>query len=121
MPKGKKFDAAEKHFRQKEIEYQRTIRILRDKLKQCNQDKESILAEKLQLEDEIQSIQQRSISVLSPVEYDCDKNFRDRHYQSCKNGGHYVYDLEGTGIGTIVRVKCPVCGIEEDITDYEVW
>lgn len=44
-------------------------------------------------DDEIRSIQQRSISVLSPVEYERDKEFRERHYQICKNGSHFIYDL----------------------------
>lgn len=60
-------------------------------------------------DDEIRSIQQRSISVLSPVEYERDKEFRERHYQICKNGSHFIYDLQGTGIGTVVKIRCPVC------------
>lgn len=72
-------------------------------------------------DDEIQSIQQRSISVLSPVEYERDKEFRERHYQICKNGSHFIYDLQGTGIGTVVKIRCPVCGVEEDITDTSCW
>ena len=72
-------------------------------------------------DDEIRSIQQRSISVLSPVEYERDKEFRERHYQSCKNGSHFIYDLQGTGIGTVVKIRCPVCGVEEDITDTSCW
>ena len=72
-------------------------------------------------EDEIRSIFRRSISVLSPVEHERDKAFREKHYQQCKNGGHFIYDIQGTGIGTIVKVKCPVCGTEEDITDLDSW
>lgn len=72
-------------------------------------------------DDEIRSIQQRSISVLSPVEYERDKEFRERHYQICKNGNHFIYDLQGTGIGTVVKIRCPVCGVEEDITDTSCW
>jgi hypothetical protein len=72
-------------------------------------------------DDEIRSIQQRSISVLSPVEYERDKEFRERHYQICKNGSHFIYDLQGTGIGTVVKIRCPVCGVEEDITDTSCW
>lgn len=72
-------------------------------------------------EEEIKSIRQRAITVLSPVEFEHDKEFRDRHYQSCKNGGHFIYDIAGTGFGTIVKVKCPVCGLEEDITDVNSW
>lgn len=81
-------------------------------------DKESGIKAK---EDEIREIHQRAITVLSPKEYERDKAFRDRHYQICKNGSRFIYDLQGTGIGTIVKVKCPVCGIEEDITDIDSW
>ena len=72
-------------------------------------------------EDEIRSIQQRAITVLSPKEYKRDKAFRDRHYQLCKNGSRFIYDLQGTGIGTVVKIKCPICGAEEDMTDIESW
>lgn len=72
-------------------------------------------------EDEIRSIQQRAITVLSPKEYERDKAFRDRHYRLCKNGSRFIYDLQGTGIGTIVKVKCPICDVEEDITDIDSW
>ena len=54
-------------------------------------------------EDEIQSIRQRAITVLSPLKYE------------------HIYDLQGTGIGTITKIKCPVCGAEEDITDVDCW
>jgi hypothetical protein len=27
----------------------------------------------------------------------------------------------GSGIGTIISVKCPICGEEQDITDYTNW
>lgn len=72
-------------------------------------------------EDEIQSIQQRAITVLSPLEYERCKAFREHHYQTCKNGSRFIYDLQGTGIGTITKIKCPVCGAEEDITDVDCW
>lgn len=72
-------------------------------------------------EDEIRSIRQRAITVLSLKEYERDKAFRDRHYQLCKNGSRFIYDIQGTGIGTVVKIKCPICGVEEDITDIESW
>lgn len=72
-------------------------------------------------EDEIQSIRQRAITVLSPLEYEHCKAFREHHYQTCKNGSRFIYDLQGTGIGTITKIKCPVCGAEEDITDVDCW
>lgn len=72
-------------------------------------------------EDEIQSIRQRAIAVLSPVEHERCKAFREHHYQTCKNGSRFIYDLQGTGIGTVTKIKCPVCGVEEDITDVDCW
>lgn len=62
-----------------------------------------------------------SLANLSKKEYDAEKTFRDKHYKSCSNGNHYVYDLFGTGFGLIVKIKCPVCGAEEDITDIDSW
>ena len=72
-------------------------------------------------EDEIRSIFQRYISILSPVEHERDKEFRERNFQQCKNGSHFIYDLQVTKIGTIVKVRCPVCGVEEDITNLDSW
>lgn len=62
-----------------------------------------------------------SLANLSKKEYDAEKAFREEHYKSCSNGNHYVYDLFGTGFGLIVKIKCPVCGDEEDITDISSW
>ncbi len=47
--------------------------------------------------------------------------FRDSHYKSCKNGSKYLYELTGTGIGTAITIKCPGCGEEKNITDYDCW
>lgn len=49
------------------------------------------------------------------------KHMHDR-LTSKYNGGRGPYLIPtGTGIGTILKVKCPICGEEEDITDTEVW
>lgn len=101
----------------------RDNKALRATLNKYNKDVE-IKAKDVEIkakDDEIRSIQQRSISVLSPAEYERDKEFRERHYQICKNGSHFIYDLQGTGIGTVVKIRCPVCGVEEDITDTSCW
>ena len=38
------------------------------------------------------------------------------------HGGLVPYLIpEGTGIGTLLRVKCPICGEEKDITDIGAW
>ena len=45
----------------------------------------------------------------------------DRMYSKI-NGGKSPYLIpNNTGIGTILHVKCQICGEEEDITDMEVW
>lgn len=62
-----------------------------------------------------------SVITLSKKEYEAEKAFRQKHYESCSNGNHYVYDLLGTGFSLIVKIKCPVCGAEEDITDISSW
>ena len=65
---------------------------------------------------------------LSDKELERLENFRERHYKKCaeplhsKNVGNtYIYDLIGTGIGTIIKVTCPLCGESEDITDTSSW
>lgn len=49
------------------------------------------------------------------------EKFRDEHYTSCGNAGNYVITLNGTGIGETIQILCPVCGVEEDITDTTAW
>ena len=58
---------------------------------------------------------------LSDKETEKIKSFRERHYQSCGNGSRYVFDLESTGVGTVICVKCPVCDTEVNVTDYDAW
>ena len=45
----------------------------------------------------------------------------EREEHKC-NGGRVPYVIPNhTGIGTIFKVKCPICGEEKDITDSEAW
>jgi 3-methyladenine DNA glycosylase Tag len=61
---------------------------LRKRLKEYDQ------AEEIKSRDaEINSLHERSLMMLSEKERNAQKAFRERHYASCKNGGHYVYDL----------------------------
>ena len=75
----------------------------------------------------IEDLWHRSLYVMSEKELRSERAFRDRHYEmhnsgKTKAGGNtYVYELTGTGIGTCIKIKCPVCGEEADITDYESW
>lgn len=87
---------------------------LREKLKSWNKDEEIEAARA-----EASSIRDHSLLVLTDAELDSLKKFRSKHYHSCGNGSTYQYELVGTGIGTAIRVRCPKCGEEEDITDYD--
>lgn len=62
----------------------------------------------------------------SQKEKDAYDDFEKRHMHdrmtSRANGGKCPYIIPtGTGIGTILKVVCPICGEQEDITDMDVW
>lgn len=62
--------------------------------------------------------------MFSEKEQEANAQFRKEHFASCQSGGRtssYEYVLTGTGIGTAITVRCPVCGKEENITDYSNW
>lgn len=87
---------------------------LREKLKSWNKDEEIEAARA-----EASSIRNHSLLILTDDELYSLKKFRSKHYHSCGNWSTYQYELVGTGIGTAIRVRCPKCGEEEDITDYD--
>lgn len=67
-----------------------------------------------------------ALHTFSDKELAADKAFRGKHYElhmphTKASGSTYIYTLTGAGVGTVVKVKCPVCGEEEDITDIERW
>lgn len=69
-------------------------------------------------------IQRMSLYVFSDDEMASAKAFRDKHYKSCQHGRMsttFEYVLTGTGIGTAIQIRCPVCGQAENITDYSNW
>lgn len=79
-------------------------------------------------DEEIQKAQQQaefyrrnSLHELSESEAKRIREFREEHYKSCKNSGTYQFELNGTGIGEAITIKCPCCNEEEDITDYSTW
>jgi rubrerythrin len=89
---------------------------LHDKLN--NYDKDSEIKK---LNTELEDTRKHSLLVMSDKEQEAEKEFRDKHYKSCKNGNEFIYTLTGTGIGTGIEIQCPVCGKKEDITDTESW
>lgn len=89
---------------------------LRETLRTYNKDEEI-----QSLKDELDSVYKRSICVLSEREKDSLYKFRNKHYTDCRNFGEFTFDLLYSGIGHCVKVKCPICGEEEDITDMSCW
>ena len=88
----------------------------REQLRSWNKDDEIQAARK-----QAEEYRRLSLCQCSEKEIERMAKFRSRHYQSCKNAGCYQYELTGTGIGTVIKIKCPQCGVEEDVTDYERW
>lgn len=79
-------------------------------------------------DEEIQKANERakyyrghSLHELSDKEAKRIADFRKSHYASCKNAGTFIFELAGTGIGEAISIKCPVCGAEENVTDYDNW
>ena len=64
---------------------------------------------------------EHSLHELSDREATRIAEFRKAHYASCKNAGTFLFELAGTGIGEEISIKCPVCGAEENVTDYDNW
>ena len=60
------------------------------------------------------------MQVLSDKEMSQFREFKHSHYKSCGTSDVWVL-LSPTGIGTIIKLKCPKCGEEVDITDIDSW
>lgn len=69
-------------------------------------------------------VRRMSLHMFSEKEMSAAEQFRKEHFASCQSGiraPSFEYVLTGTGIGTAITVRCPVCGKEENITDYSNW
>ena len=93
-----------------------TIDYLREKLASYNKDKE--IAERNQ---KINSLYHNSLCIMTDFEVSAKKEFISKHYKSCKNSNHYIYDLTETGIGTGIIITCPKCGETKELTDSGKW
>ena len=58
---------------------------------------------------------------LDEVEQKRYKAFVNLHYKKHHFRGGAPVTITPTGVGDIVVVKCPSCGNEKDISNYEVW
>lgn len=73
------------------------------------------------LDKELEHVRSHSLLQLADKEKERLEQFRETHYQKCKNSGTYLYKITGTGIGNAIEVTCPVCSETLDITDEESW
>ena len=104
---------------QVQTEYYRQVNLVDYFRKKC---------EEFWKDDEIQKLKKRidelrrhSLLVLSKKEYTDAAAFREAHNMSCRNRSTFQYELTHAGIGTIISIRCPVCGKTEDITDTSIW
>lgn len=68
-----------------------------------------------------ENLSNHALFIFSDKERKNNDMFRNFHYLSCNNGNRYQYELIGTGVGPVIKIRCPFCGQEQDITDYDNW
>lgn len=59
-----------------------------------------------------------SLDIIEQERYD---NFSKKHYEKHKFISGVPVTFTPTGVGVHVVVKCPKCGKEKDISNYESW
>ena len=86
-----------------------------EELQKLRQEKEDIYKHSL-----LTNLSDKEISNLA--------TFRDKHYRTCCGNGQYkskgnewIYTIGGTGLGHIIKITCPECGVTEDVTDIDNW
>ena len=108
--------------------YEECIEELKEKNKQLYADAEAIVRK--DYEKQINYLtKQLSLSYgnfASQKEKEAYDEFEKEHMHdrltSQYNGGRAPYLIPtGTGVGTILKVVCPICGESKDITDNSVW
>ena len=72
------------------------------------------------LNKELERYRKNSLEVLSDKEMLQFKEFKYSHYKTCGTSDVWIL-LSPTGIGTAIKLKCPKCGEEVDITDINHW
>lgn len=102
-----------------QAEYNRQVSLVEHFRKKCEEFRKD--KEIQRLEDELKRTRCLSLHLMSEKERKDEQDFRHTHYERCGNGNDYVYELIGTGIGTVIYITCPVCGERKDITDIGDW
>lgn len=72
-------------------------------------------------DEQIRELEERALEVFTEKEDKEDKEFREAHWISCKNGNDFIYRISGTGLGNCITVTCPCCRKSKDITDASDW
>ena len=85
------------------------------KLREYNKDEEIV-----KLKKEIERLHDNSIYICIGNEKEMYNEFKTKHYKSCGTS-NTIIELTPTGIGTAIKVKCPICGEAGDITDTNCW
>ena len=113
-----------------------------DKIKYLEKENAKLKSDKKykELEKENKELQNKfwnnSLCALSDTQAKKIEDFKHKHYNKCakadneklvKKGIHpatgfsrgntYIYEITGTSIGEIIKIKCPICGEELDITE----
>lgn len=88
--------------------------VLQERLRTYNKDEEIH-----KLREEIAELRRNSLLIMSDKEKEAAKTFSEEHYIKCH--GNVEYNLVGTGIGTVVKIKCQKCNLQQDITDIDAW
>ena len=73
------------------------------------------------LNKQVDELRRYSLHMMSENEHTENAVFQAEHYMKCKNGNRFQYELIGTGIGTVLYVRCPICGEQKNITDLNSW
>ena len=100
------------------------VEAMQETLTEWNKDKE---IQKLKREKEW-IYKHCLLSNLSDKELEALAKFREKHFENCCGNGKYkskgntwIYTISGTGIGHIIKITCPECGMSEDVTDIDNW
>jgi len=108
--------------------YEENDKYLREKNKELHDNAEAIVCKEYekritQLEKELQLSYGSFASQKEKEAYDeFEKEHMHDRLTSRYNGGRAPYLIPtGTGIGTNLKVVCPICGESKDITDTSVW
>lgn len=117
------FDKAVKSLKDSYEYMKQRMEYMQQTLAEWNKD-----AEIQKYEKQAEYTRRHSLLQMSDKEMLAAKAFREKHWKECAEplnskikGNTYIYELTGTGIGTCIKITCPICGRSEDITDIDSW